>query len=481
LAGPPADKLDDLRAYELRNSDRTDSGGLTVAVRRAVAENPDWGIELASSLRERDMWETVRWKSVVGGWNQDGLSPAQCSNVLDLLVGTPRAISRALDEVVELLERRISGDSNPFKGALLGLAVKVGVKVWQVLESREHERKPQAKDWLFVAINDTGGRLAQFFLPALWQAHKEAGDAWRGVTGDFRLCLESAIRGTSWAAEMAKVVIAAHLQTLFFLDARWTDENVFGLFDWSANARQAQQAWHGYLTWGKWDNSLLEKILPRCRETFPRIEGDLGDHGDQFCELMAGIALYGSVSPMESGWLQDFIQTAGLNARKKWASAVGEFLRSSPPGKRGEVWARWMKSYWRSRLWAPPSLDAGEVTRMVEWTFELEEAFPEAVRLTLEGPAAESGDLTLRFFRWKESTVWHTYPLESALLLRFLVQSQNGLPPADFIGDLVRVLAPLGAETAVLVDVCQRLAELGDISAGDLERYVQTRGRTPAA
>ena len=62
------------------------------------------------------------------------------------------------------------------------------------------------------------------------------------------------------------------------------------------------------------------------------IEGKLGDHLEQFCDLMAGIALYGSVDPMESGWLPEFIRTAGLNARKKWSSALRRGLAGFPPG-----------------------------------------------------------------------------------------------------------------------------------------------------
>jgi hypothetical protein len=312
----------------------------------------------------------------------------------------------------------------------------------------------------------------------LWLARKEAGDAWRGLTDDFRLYLGSFIRGNSWAAEMARVVVASHVQMLFALDAQWTEQNVFGLFDWSADDRRAQQAWHGYLTWGKWNNDLLEKMLPHFRATFTRIEGKLGELARRFCELMAGIALYGALHPMESGWLPEFIGTAGLKARKDWGSAVRQFLETLPAGKRREVWFRWMKSYWEFRLGAPPLLDPGEVVRMVEWSTELEDAFPEAVGLILKGPAAESRDMRRPCLRLQKSGVWRTYPRESALLLHFLVESESRLQFGDCIADLVKELAPLGAETAVLVDVCQRLAELGDLRAGDLKKYVESKSRT---
>ena len=446
LARPPADQVKELLALGSKDTLRRDRGELA-SVQRAVAEKPEWGLELAVALRERRSSETVLWRCIVAGWNQDGLTSGQWASALNLLVDFPEVTSIALDEITNLLERRTFGDSNPFKGPLFGLAVKAGLQVWKVMESRDVIRTAEEKDWLLVAINDAAGSLAQFFLRMLWQARKDAGDDWHGLTDDFRSYLEGVIRGCSWAAEMARVVVAASLQTLLALDATWTRHNVFELFAWSTDTRRAQQAWHGYLTWGKWNNDLLVQMLPRCKETFARIDGDLGDLADHFCELMSGIALYGAVDPMERLWLPDFSLTAGLKARYKWTSAVGMFLKSLPKGSRPEVWTRWMKSYWEFRLGTVPALDSGEVVRMAEWSTELEDAFPEAVDLILKSPSAESGDMTRLYLGLQKSGLSRTYPRESARLLRFLVQSQKRLPFGDYTADLVEgACAPRGRD-----------------------------------
>jgi len=74
-----------------------------------------------------------------------------------------------------------------------------------------------------------------------------------------------------------------------------------------------------------------------------------------------------------------------------------------------------------------------------------------------------------------KSGISRAYPEESALLLRFLVQRQSRLPFGDCIADLVKELTPLGAETTVLVDICQRLAELGDANAEGLKKHVESQ------
>ena len=128
----------------------------------------------------------------------------------------------------------------------------------------------------------------------------------------------------------------------------------------------------------RWDNNMLEDLIPFCRQTFPGIEHDLGSRAEQFCERMASIALQGVIDPMGSGQLPEFVRNADLKARRRWASAVASILHHFPAGKRGAVWARWMKSYWEFRLEAGSPSDPTEVAVMVRWTMEMEEAFPEA-------------------------------------------------------------------------------------------------------
>jgi hypothetical protein len=240
LAGPPGGRVDELLAYEAEYAGRRDQGGLATAIQRAVREKPDWGIELAAALCQRSAWDTALWRSIVSGWNQDGLSTDQWTSVLHLLVDSPQVMSNALGEIVDLLEGRTSADSNPFQGPLLAPAARAGLQAWKALESREEARTEEAGDWLFLAINHAGGQLAQFYLRTLWQAKKDAGNAWRGLTDDFRLYLESVIQGGSWAAELARVVIASGVQTLFVLDlqqARSTGTKTPLLADLNGNRR----------------------------------------------------------------------------------------------------------------------------------------------------------------------------------------------------------------------------------------------------
>jgi hypothetical protein len=347
------------------------------------------------------------------------------------------------------------------------------VCLWNAVEAKGIPRKREdSEDWLGTSINDPGGNLAQFFVRMLWELRKESGSDWSGLNGDVRDYMDRVISGASWFCEMGRVILATHVETLFQCDPAWTKENVVVLFCWQADPKQAVQAWHGYLTWGNQSDELLEILLPFCTETFPRIE-DLGDRAQQFCELMATVALYSAINPMTSGWLPKFILDATAKYRVAWASAVRVFLGGFPNGRRGRIWEGWMKNYWEFRLSAASPLDPGEITQMASWSVELEDAFPEAVALILKGAAADEAELPCRSLQ--TSAIWRMYPAASALLVRFLVESLTTHPWSECFYELVQELAPLGAESGVLFDVCQRLAVVGDARrAEELERYVRS-------
>jgi hypothetical protein len=82
--------------------------------------------------------------------------------------------------------------------------------------------------------------------------------------------------GKSWAAELARVVLASGVYTLYQLDADWTLKNMLVLFDWKVDPRRAQQAWHGYLYGADGTNVTLSNSFPITCKHSQRCERDLG-------------------------------------------------------------------------------------------------------------------------------------------------------------------------------------------------------------
>ena len=92
------------------------------------------------------------------------------------------------------------------------------------------------------------------------------------------------------------------------MDRDWAASEMPQVFLWEGNTLRAQQAWHGYLVWGRWSDDFLERFLACYVDTFPHLRADIGKSRHQFCEHMAGIAIFSMTDPMVHGWLPEFVR-----------------------------------------------------------------------------------------------------------------------------------------------------------------------------
>lgn len=92
----------------------------------------------------------------------------------------------------------------------------------------------------------------------------------------------------------------------------------------AADRKRAIQAWHGFVVWGTWDNRLLQHLLAKYFDAFPELHNHFGKARYRFCDQLAGIAAFGRVNPLESGWLIEFVRVVTEDERVRW---VGPFVR----------------------------------------------------------------------------------------------------------------------------------------------------------
>ena len=219
------------------------------------------------------------------------------------------------------------------------LGVSTGIRNKVIVES---------ESWLTKAINHPGGKIVEFWLDALSRIRAEAGESWDGIPSKFKSNFHKVLTETSYAAELGRVVLASQLHFLFALEADWTRENILPLLDWDTNLKQAQQAWHGFLSWGRWNEDLLSDLLPLYEKTFAHLSTDLGSSElrDHFSGHIASIAIYGSTNPVQDGWLGRFLKAVDSKERKNWAFHIRILLQDMQENIAQNLWERWLKEYW---------------------------------------------------------------------------------------------------------------------------------------
>jgi len=315
-------------------------------------------------------------------------------------------------------------------------------------------------DWLQMAVNHPGGKVAEFWIYTLSRARKASGDSWTGLPDAHRQYLGKIIAGTSLEAQLARVFIASQLHFMFYLDEQWGISHVLPLLDWSDPLR-ARQCWDGYLFWGRFGEDTLPHVMPLYRRTFRELHAFRDVQRRRFCEHMAAIAIYSSMNPLENGWLHEFISSVEEAERTAWARQLGHILRGLDDEATKLLWDQWLGKYWHLRnLGQPAPLSQSELGAMVKWSSCLESVFNKAVKMICEQSAPDISD-SYMFHQMNAKELAKKHPKELAKLLIHLIPQMTKPWICRELSLLFRSLREAGLDPKLLTNIQNGLLTLG--------------------
>ena len=435
--------------------------GLMESIRDAASKSYDLSIELARLMISRDLWAAELWSTLISSWRQVGLNTGQWEEILQLLDSNDRVIEPSLYEVANLLEGGTKGSEHDIPPSMVPAAKVVARKAWAASERSDHKLE-EADDWLFVAINHPAGTLLEFWLRTLSKTRQDLGDQWKGLRPDDEKFLSRVVSGSSYAAELGRVLIASQVNLLFSLDEAWTIQNVIPLFGIAANLKRGLQAWHGFLTWGGWNDRLLPYLLPKYEEAFPALSTGFGEAGSKLCRHLAEIALLSKTDPILHGWLYRFLAAVTQKERTEWASSIRGALMGMEDLAKSRAWSGWLGRYWKDRLEGiPVPLTRDEGAQMAEWTIHLAPVFPEAVEKLLLTPIPDLQN-SFMLTELSESDLRRQYPKAAAALVLYVLKNAQALPwDTRWIEPLITELATHAESKPTTRLACDELARLG--------------------
>jgi hypothetical protein len=475
LSKTPEEQMSFLLSFEENSFIGPNRSGLLSTAQAATARSFEWGKNLAEALETRVLWDSDLWRSVVDGWNLRDLSDSEWSETLHYLRDKEQILRAIGSQVAVFLENGIKKPKNAIPDNCLLLAFEVSGKLWTALTSEPQEKREKSEDWLQLAINDPSGILAEFWLHLISRLRMQSGDSWKDIPVQCKLLFEPILRDDLNAgAELARVVFASHFHFFFSSDQAWAQQNILPLLDISKNPRRAIQCWHGYLCWGRWSDDLLPSLLPLYEKLYATIGSEAEDTQRRFCEHLAAIACFGSINPVQNGWLKRFLQSVGPKQRKEWAGDVRMMLKQMKETAKRKAWDSWMREYWQSRIDGKPMpLSAVEAGEMAEWSLHLEPVFPEAVEKICGGPSMELQHSFL-YYELADTALPEQHPHSVARLLLFLLQKSTAeIYDFDRIDRVFEKIATSNVDTRILLRICNELAKLGYAGASRLRGLIR--------
>ncbi len=442
--------------------------GLLAALTSAVKKDTAWAVRVAKALPYRSTITSDILAHFFWGWRDAEFAENQWTLLLKFIDKSPRLL-KCDQGAASLLEQGVRREKNRIPESLMPLAEQVGVSVWSAAERNVMTPREDSTDWLSIAINSSGGKLAEFFVAALSIRRKCAGAKWKGIPVELRSQFERIVLSQSYAGEMGRVILASQLHFLYSCDSRWTKRRVLPLLFWRSKKRPAIQAWHGFAFWGRWSEELLPELLPLYEQCFNRLSTDLKPMRERIVEHIASICLFSSRKQVRGRWLHTFLRSVTVSERTLFAESVRKILWDLDSDKTARIWRGWLRLYWAERLIGKPvPLEREEASKMVEWAPHLRTVFPEVVQLISETRL----DFKVADFIYHllaEKGLPATYPVPTSQLLQILTKTSYQTM-ADY-GDLPKIIRELAKEPATHVflrDVLDQMAMKGSQVVGEL-------------
>ena len=232
-----------------------------------------------AALAEEGIWPTGRWSEALQRWSEDELTERSWHEMASVLANVPMATLEELSHGVSLwlekLARRFEGQ----EGTFLSLCDRVLALDYGVEEEDD--------DLVGRAINHPVGNVTEALLH--WWSRSDPKDE-QGLADELRRRLSQLCDTETPSFRHGRVLLAAHVISLFRVDREWAIQFMLPLFQWENSEVEARSAWEGFLWSPRLYRPLMEALKPAFLDTANHYS-QLGQLSEQYASLLTFVGL----------------------------------------------------------------------------------------------------------------------------------------------------------------------------------------------
>jgi hypothetical protein len=294
-------------------------------------------------------------------------------DIADIVLSFPTKLDDVLKydipRFLDLVQRFIEPDSEHEKTFF-----QVWSRAWQSFKDAESGLVSKS-DNINTAINAPGGILAEALLKQVWARNPQAGAL---LLPEIRVRLDLIVSDDSTGGRFGRIVIAANLVNLHFVDGQWCTSKVVPML--MLEHPEALQLWNGFLFSGNWSAQLLGEISNSFCDVGVRL-GDLDDGPrKQYVQILTASVIQ-HPKLFEISKLQAVFRSLEVSSIQTIAWFLGQWLKSV--GKTsGQLWREkispFVKQHWPVGATQRTKETSISVAQMILRTGD---AFPQALAL----------------------------------------------------------------------------------------------------
>ena len=281
-----------------------------------------------SILAKQGTYPVGRWHEALQAWSEQRLAQASWCKVASIAVALPDASLLALNRAITWWLREVSGRFEGQETVFFALCDRI--------LALPYGDKDDGDDVVGRAINHPVGQVTDALLNWWYRGSLKDG---QGLTEQVLSRFSGLCDTRIQSFQYGRVLLSAHVVSLFRVDPDWTRQFVLPLLDWRRSECEARSAWTGFLWSPQLYGPLVEEVKGGFLDTASHYE-DLGRFKGQYASLLT---------------------FAALDANDIFSSAeLAEATRALPQGgleKAAETLARAMEGagdqstpYWTNRM-----------------------------------------------------------------------------------------------------------------------------------
>ncbi len=231
------------------------------------------------ALAREGEWLIDRWREALQAWSEEKDHKRSWYHMGTLIADAP-------DHMIQTLAHSISWWLKAIAKTFEGHEREFLVICRRILDLSEQDRVDN-EDPVFRAINHPVGLVAQSLLQWWYRQSLEDG---QGLHEALNVIFTEICNTDVEKFRHGRVLLAAHVITLFRVDRTWAIQHLLPLFDWQHSETEARAAWEGFLWSPRLYRPLMEVIKQPFLET-ARHYTALGEHDGQYAALLTFAAL----------------------------------------------------------------------------------------------------------------------------------------------------------------------------------------------
>ncbi|MCX2803321.1 SIR2 family protein [Microbulbifer thermotolerans] len=230
-------------------------------------------------LSKQNIWPIGRWRDALQAWSEENLQSRSSRYMAPTVATAPNEVLQTLASSVSWWLESIATTFKDHEETFFEL-------IHRIL-ALDYQGGIDSDDPVTRAINHPVGHVTEALLR--WWVRRPLEDG-QGLPEEIKPTFTELCNTGVDKFRHGRVLLAAHVITLFRVDRDWTTRYLLPLFDWQHSEAEARAAWKGFLWSPRLYRPLMEVLKPAFLDT-ARYYAKLGKHNRQFASLLTFAAL----------------------------------------------------------------------------------------------------------------------------------------------------------------------------------------------